>query len=283
MMRPTRPYGWKRDALGVAPTWDEHFNALLPLQPHRVGALSSRNPSQLPLRWRRMYQLRWSSCAAFALSSAMWTSARLNGWNMLEPPSMAFIYSIGRAREWAGMPIDSRPPFGDTGMYLSLGIRATQEIGFVSNVMWPYDEEHIEREPSPGMFRMGMDEADGLSWSAIDEQEDRLDKVREAMVNNACVIFSMPVDRAFEWNEGELIRSVSERTLGEHGMRVLALDDDNQQVIVENWWDRWGLPAGTEILGCTATAGCGRISYDLFRSSAIGNVNVIHMMPRRPA
>jgi hypothetical protein len=280
MMRPTRPYGWKRDALGVAPTWDEHLNMLLPAQQHRVGALSSRNPSQLALRTRRLEQLRWSSCAAFALSSAMWTSARLNGWQMLEPPSMSFIYSIGRAREWAGMPINDRPPFGDTGMYLSLAIRAVQDVGFVSNALWPYDEEHVEREPSPDVFRLGMDDASGLTWSAMDEPVDRLLMVREALMSNAAVVFSMPVDRAFEMNEGEVVRSISERTLGEHGMRVLALDDDHEEVIVENWWDRWGIPSGTEILGSRAVVGCGRISYDLFRSSMIGNVNAIHMTPR---
>lgn len=257
--------------------WSTHWDGL-PTYGGRVGS-RHLNPSQLHLRTRRLYQGRWSSCVAFALSSSMWTSARLNGWAMESPPSMAYLYSIGRAREWAGMPIDHRPPFADTGMYMSVAIRAVQELGFVSDVLWPYDEDHVEREPSPSMFRVGIDSARGLTWSTVYEGgRDRVEQVREALLSEACVVFSMVVDRAFEMNDGAVIRGVSEKTLGEHGMRVLALDDDNQEVIVENWWDRWGVQGGTDILGSDKTGGVGRIAFDLFQSDVIGNVNVIHLV-----
>lgn len=278
MGRPTRPYGWKRDATGVAQSWDAHCSGLLSRHQHRVGSLSTRNPSQLELRTQRRYQGRYQTCAAFTLASSIWTSARLNGMD-ISSPSEAFLYSIGRAREQAGVPPEFQAPLTDSGMYFSLAVRAVAELGFVPSYLWPYDDEHVNGRPHPNVFRMAAD-ASGLSWSEIDGVDDRLERVREAFGSNAAVAFSMPVDRAFEQNDGEPIRSLSEKTLGEHGMRVLALDDDHGLVVIENWWDHWGLDGGTEILGSRNTGGVGLLSYDLFSSEAIGNVFALHVADR---
>ena len=265
-----RPMGWKRD----------RDDAVQPWRAHRVGLAQVRDveesPSQVQWRTQRFFQAPYNACAAFAIGSCLWTSVRMRKPPLVvaepEPPSFAFIYAVGRAREYAGQVIATRPDLVDGGMYPSLALEAVRDLGYVGERHWPYEPLFIEREPAPQIFRAAIDQS-GLSWSRLGEPGVRIEAMRDAFARDATVAFSMIVDRPFEMNDGGVVRSMSEKTVGEHGMRVLALDSARKVVVVENWWDNWGV-GGTGNL-----AGCGFISFDLFEHDVIGNVYAIDSAP----
>lgn len=254
-----RPTGWKTDEPDA-----RDFKASSVLNATPLELPRQAFPSLARFREVRQYQGSYQACWAFAMARCLHMNLLARGFRV-GFPSTAFLYRIGRSEEYAGLAADTVPmDLPDTGTYPRLGIKATQDLGFVEWSVWRYPER-VSVRPHPGIYLRAISQADLLYSRVTEERDDCCEVIREALFASQSVKLGLRVGKTFEAWEGARTIQASDFRDGDSGHMVAVLEDDppNRRMLIDNWWSRWGMEDGTAWLSYDAI-GDGDICSDRY-------------------
>lgn len=244
-----------------------------------AGSASIVPASMARFRSGTLEQRGASSCVAFALTRAIDMALRAEAERRGAPNptdlplgAPGFVYFNARQQEVvdaknAGRPA---PAIEDRGSYPRLAMRAVQKLGFCADESYPYVEalERINSPPPPHAYRFAFDQSGFKYYRVSSAGIARVAEVARALTQGKPVIFGMFVDTAFIRNRGERITGVNQNDPNGGGHMMAVLDVTESDVAVDNWWGNdWG------------DYGIGRLSHELFGSSAVSDVYVIETAP----
>jgi len=207
---------------------------------------------QTSLRCERGFQRTTASCFAFAASRGLYQLLQMEGYTVVPQPSVPWIYDIARQQEQAGKPVEAQQPLVDVGCYPHLGLKALKRQGFVSSHDMPFSPDTINQRPSPAVVVKAYPQR-GLTYYRIWDWGDERVKLGSAAMKRGAMILGMRVCEGFEQHVGEgTIGHVDLDHSAGHGLTALAIRQDDGALLVDNWWEGWGIQSGP-------LAGCGWI------------------------
>jgi C1A family cysteine protease len=156
-------------------------------------------------------------------------------------PSRMFIY--WNARKKAGLPLDE-----DTGVGIRDAYHAVSDWSACEEHLWPYDEEHMYKEPTPETYKA----ADAHpNFSSIGLSQD-------PYALKLCLYQGYPVSIGLQLYDSFMSEEVAatgivplpdvekETCLGGHAMTLIGWDNnkegesDDVFLVLNSWGDKWG-------------------------------------------
>jgi hypothetical protein len=219
-----KPTDWPVSALLRTQTSND-----LPAPDHTEVTLPRRFQGSLPGCWGMM--ITRLVCRWF----------RLNQRPGAPEPSAMHAWAEARLQEYAGQDTSTVPKLQLVGVYASHGMQSVRKKGLVRWNAWPWKTAFACVKPPPFVTAKAYG-ARGFEYY----RATTLAQASEAMRKRYTVGVSMLVDDAFKYHLGmNTIQSINPIGAEGHAMAVLKIDMPNRRVLVENWWDDWGMPDGT--------------------------------------
>ena len=185
---------------------------------HHIGSVYDQQPLQ--------------SCSANALSSLL-TFVGNAEKRPIEPPSRLFIYYNERKLEGT-LPKDG-------GAQIRTGLKTVATFGACSEIMWPYDVDKADAEPTPGCYKDAKSTR-ALQYFRIAQD---LDHLRACLADGYAFIFGMQAYlQGFEaaQHSGVLpMPAPSDTLMGGHAILAVGYDDRMQTITALNSLGKtWG-------------------------------------------
>ena len=184
-------------------------------------------------------QVKTSSCVGWATAQGIWVSLQAAGLVFATFPSAHGIYTIARCID----RIDNRRPLRDIGSMPNRAMRGLTEWGVPMSLDWPFDPDHINREPvwdelkkSSRLKLLGYYRVDGTGPSVVE-------RIKQAITSGYAVPLATQVDASFEDYNGSGVLSAPTSTLGGHYICAVGyetMQKGNTVFTIANSWGDWG-------------------------------------------
>ena len=200
-----------------------------------VGAMAPvRAPvlNYTPLLDKIPDQRNTSSCVGHAFATAIYLTAKLQGFDIPRPSAKA-IYDFARGEDQPYVHLQ------DDGCRPLAAIRCLVDKGMVSDADWPIlfhpeGMSNINVRPPIDVYQEALAAKVG-DWYRIAAGPGASALIDHALARGYCPVFAMPVDHEYQWLQGEKIYEGRKgASLGGH-MQAIAGKGDGYKMIVTSW------------------------------------------------